>query len=282
MKHHLQCRSGCYKLAYGQRAASVSGNSLTFKGPVRKTLIFFFLSISLLALSCVAGNTPAADLMADKEAVIRHYGPPSGSVTLGDKEILTYPQGKVILKDGKVISMDFSEPKMAPAKKMAFLQPLGGPFRLSYDPDIWVPQGSWGTDPSPLNVGLTHHTGDFYLTLSIGSKKIPKDYIAAGVLQYLQSLKQPVTVVRRDTRMIKGGEVIYLHLVIGTQALKMAQHHYIYSGPRGTATVLVVGPNNPINVHLKDVMAALNGLEVIDAPTAENPEEKPAEPKNFL
>jgi hypothetical protein len=45
---------------------------------------------------------------ASKEDVIDAYGWPTGQTQAGEKEILTYPQGRVVLEKGKVEAVDFS------------------------------------------------------------------------------------------------------------------------------------------------------------------------------
>src|SRR5262245_8547098 len=54
---------------------------------------------------------------ASKEAVIDAYGWPNGQSQSGTKEVLTYPQGKVTLENGRVEKVDFSMTTPWPAPK---------------------------------------------------------------------------------------------------------------------------------------------------------------------
>lgn len=52
-----------------------------------------------------------------KEEVLEAYGWPSGQSRLGTREILTYPQGRVILEEGRVDRIDFSLKQAWPAPR---------------------------------------------------------------------------------------------------------------------------------------------------------------------
>ncbi|MEO6567698.1 MAG: thioredoxin family protein, partial [Opitutaceae bacterium] len=66
------------------------------------------LGILLIADARGADTRPVLGPGATRDAVIDTYGWPDGQSHLGDREIFTYPQGRVVLNAGVVERMDFS------------------------------------------------------------------------------------------------------------------------------------------------------------------------------
>ncbi|MBI5770197.1 MAG: restriction endonuclease [Verrucomicrobia bacterium] len=64
----------------------------------------------MLGLGCAraADTRPVVGPGATRDEVISAYGWPSGQSRLGTKEVLTYPQGSILISDGKVERVDFS------------------------------------------------------------------------------------------------------------------------------------------------------------------------------
>lgn len=89
---------------------------------VRVPAIWTFLSVAwrrgrrwVLAMAMIgsgiawaAETAPVVGLGATREAVLDAYGWPNGQSNSGDREIFTYPQGQVILRNGVVERMEFS------------------------------------------------------------------------------------------------------------------------------------------------------------------------------
>ncbi|HEY0966451.1 MAG TPA: thioredoxin family protein [Opitutaceae bacterium] len=67
---------------------------------VLRVLAAFFLLASILSAEIGMGST--------REQVIAEFGPPRGSTKAGHKEILTYPNGRVVLVLGQVSEMTMS------------------------------------------------------------------------------------------------------------------------------------------------------------------------------
>jgi hypothetical protein len=55
-----------------------------------------------------ADSRPLVGTGATRDEVVRTYGAPSGQSISGAKEVLTYPQGRVFLENGRVERVDFS------------------------------------------------------------------------------------------------------------------------------------------------------------------------------
>lgn len=83
--------------------------------------------VVLLATAVLGSQDPRRILPAgsSKEEVLEAYGWPSGQSKLGSREILTYPQGRVVLEEGKVDRIDFSlkQPWPAPRPRPDFSAP---------------------------------------------------------------------------------------------------------------------------------------------------------------
>lgn len=66
-------------------------------------------AVLLVAPALIAADTrPVVGPGASRDDVINAYGWPSGQSRLGNKEVLNYPQGSILLADGKVERVDFS------------------------------------------------------------------------------------------------------------------------------------------------------------------------------
>ncbi|ACB76963.1 restriction endonuclease [Opitutus terrae] len=83
----------------------------------------------LATLLPAAENSPVVGPGATRDEVLAAYGWPSGQSLSGGREIFTYPQGQVVLKDGVVERMDFSpnvpwpKPKPRPPAATASTKP---------------------------------------------------------------------------------------------------------------------------------------------------------------
>ena len=78
----------------------------------------FFLFGLLAAISCGAAESrPVVGPGATKDEVIDAYGWPTGQSQAGSKEILIYPQGRVLLDKGRVERVDFSLKMAWPAPR---------------------------------------------------------------------------------------------------------------------------------------------------------------------
>ena len=78
--------------------------------------VYFFTLLAPSGLAA-ADQRPVVGPGASKEAVLDAYGWPSGQTQAGAKEILTYPQGRVILDKGRVEVVEFSMKVPWPAPK---------------------------------------------------------------------------------------------------------------------------------------------------------------------
>ncbi len=67
-----------------------------------------FLRASLCALASWGAVACASEIAVGtpREKLIEARGQPVGVIAVGDREILTYPEGKITLKDGKVFAVD--------------------------------------------------------------------------------------------------------------------------------------------------------------------------------
>jgi len=62
--------------------------------------------LALVMAPCLLSADPLPG--TPREELITRYGEPKSSVILGEREILSYEAGKVVLRDGKVVECDFS------------------------------------------------------------------------------------------------------------------------------------------------------------------------------
>lgn len=71
----------------------------------------------LLSWLCLASVLEAAvGYGSTREEVIETYGPPRGQSQAGRREILTYADGRVVLEEGRVVTLDFK--KAPPAREV--------------------------------------------------------------------------------------------------------------------------------------------------------------------
>lgn len=75
----------------------------------RDWIRFFLLACAALcfAARAFAGEAPVVGPGATRDEALNAYGWPTGSSKSGAKEILTYPQGRITLENGKVERVDF-------------------------------------------------------------------------------------------------------------------------------------------------------------------------------
>lgn len=99
----------------------------------------------LAALLPAAENSPVVGPGATRDEVLAAYGWPSGQSMSGGREIFTYPQGQVVLKDGVVERMDFSpnmpwpKPKpRPPAATTSTKPPVGEKPAAIMRKDAWL------------------------------------------------------------------------------------------------------------------------------------------------
>ncbi len=99
--------------------------------------------IVLLAAATIrldaADSAPVFGPGATKEEIINAYGWPSGQSSTGTKEILTYPQGRITLENGRVEKMDFlpNVPWPAPRPRPAAPSPTSVK-KAEALPDFWL------------------------------------------------------------------------------------------------------------------------------------------------
>jgi hypothetical protein len=86
-----------------------------------------------------ADSQPVFGPGATKEEIINAYGWPSGQSQAGTKEILTYPQGRITLENGRVEKMDFlpNVPWPAPRPRPAAPSPTSV-RKAEALPDFWL------------------------------------------------------------------------------------------------------------------------------------------------
>lgn len=69
--------------------------------------------LALMATCGVFAQTTAAE-PADRASVVETYGSPAGTMRAGDREILTYPDRKIVIVDGRVVSSTLTPPTPSP------------------------------------------------------------------------------------------------------------------------------------------------------------------------
>lgn len=77
-------------------------------GPARLILATLWLAVACLAASGANDPRPVVGPGATKDDVIKAYGWPNGQSQSGNKEILSYAQGEVVLENGRVDRVNFS------------------------------------------------------------------------------------------------------------------------------------------------------------------------------
>ncbi len=95
--------------------------------------------LAAAAAGFAAGSAPVVGPGATKEEIINAYGWPSGQSQAGTKEILTYPQGRITLENGRVEKMDFlpNVPWPAPRPRPAPPSPTSTK-KAEPPPDFWL------------------------------------------------------------------------------------------------------------------------------------------------
>jgi thiol-disulfide isomerase/thioredoxin len=93
----------------------------------------------------VAGALEAAvGVGATRDEVIAALGAPRGTSQAGRREILTYPDGRVVLDEGRVTSVDFKRAK--PSAPSAPPAPVAPPPTPAPAPAVPVPADPWLVD----------------------------------------------------------------------------------------------------------------------------------------
>src|SRR5690242_13235316 len=80
-------------------------------------LFRFRASVSLVVAGLgFSGALPAAELGVGttREEVVAQLGAPKSKMSAGDREIFSYPQGRVIMADGKVVSLELKPAAATP------------------------------------------------------------------------------------------------------------------------------------------------------------------------
>lgn len=101
-----RCQPSGIRRYQGVRATKLS----SLRSRLARTIVFSGLLATCAALG--AETKPVLGPGATRDEVIDTYGWPNGQSQSGDREIFSYQQGRVVLKDGVVERMDFS-PKIA-------------------------------------------------------------------------------------------------------------------------------------------------------------------------
>jgi hypothetical protein len=125
----------------------------------------------LLVLACsfrlAAESAPVVGPGATKEEAINAYGWPGGQSQSGTKEILTYPQGRITLENGKVEKVDFDPRIPWPAPR-----PRPGAPSATSVKKVEAPTDFWVTDFSEAQAEAKRRNARI-LALFIGSDWSP-------------------------------------------------------------------------------------------------------------
>lgn len=81
----------------------------------------------------------ALGLGSTREEVIAHYGPPRGTSQAGKREILTYPEGRVMLEDGRVTFFELKLPPLADSPVPSAAPALPAPVATAEPPPAGPP-----------------------------------------------------------------------------------------------------------------------------------------------
>jgi hypothetical protein len=101
----------------------------------------------LAAMAGAADSRPVVGPGATRDEVIAAYGWPSGQSQAGAREILTYPQGRIALVEGKVELVDFSPAAAWPAPRPRPAAPTVTTARAVATVEKEMPPVDyWGTD----------------------------------------------------------------------------------------------------------------------------------------
>lgn len=251
-----------------------------------RILVSFFVLLRLLEGSPAIGQADSG-LPKSREDVIRLYGKPTGAVTAGAKEILTYPERKVLLSEGQVTSITAATPPVStsialPAPpvgaiaspNLRYLRPPRGSFRLSYDPAIWVPQNSKDPEHERFGRSATHVSGYVGIKLNTENASFVGHDLAAIVLDRVRATDPDFILKKKETVRIKGGDAIHLRVQAKSQGILNETDFYIHSSAKGTAQLMVSGTPEGMAAFAADVAAVPAGLEIISINTPEFPEGK--------
>lgn len=112
--------------------------------------LLWLLSAAAVAFAPARADTtrPVVGPGATRDEVLQAYGWPGGQSQSGGREILTYPQGRIVLQNGVVERMDFSpdvtwaKPKPRPAPATATKAPVAPPPAATPAPVV----DPWTTD----------------------------------------------------------------------------------------------------------------------------------------
>lgn len=146
--------------------------------------------VGVLLLACVLNCLRAdPEVGMTRDELIARYGDPLSSMTVGDREIASYDSGKVVLRDGKVLSCDFGA-KVSTSK----------PVESRATPAI-VPQMGWLTDfeQAKAQAGATRRK---MLVLFTGSTWCPAcirfEQVIGRSPQFLQAAQKNFVLVKLD------------------------------------------------------------------------------------
>lgn len=111
-----------------------AGLAARLRSGVAAAMLFAFAAAGL-----AASSAPVVGPGATKEEIINAYGWPSGQSQAGTKEILTYPQGRITLENGRVEKMDFlpNVPWPTPRPRPAPPSPTSAK-KAEPPPDFWL------------------------------------------------------------------------------------------------------------------------------------------------
>jgi hypothetical protein len=237
-------------------------------------------SLWVLLSPCQGSPTaaqPSPTPPATREEVIRLYGEPAGSVVVGVKEILTYPERKVLITAGKVTSIapNASARGESASKNLRYLRPPRGSFRLGYDPDVWVRVKSPDTEFDRFVRSLTHFSGRIELNLNTENASFAGHDLAAIVLERMRATDTAATIKKKEQRRIKGGEFTYFRIQVRIRGILNEVDFYIHSSPKGTAQLMISGLPEDMSAFATDVISVVNGLEILSVNTPEIPEVEP-------
>ncbi|MFH1459570.1 MAG: thioredoxin family protein [Candidatus Omnitrophota bacterium] len=125
------------------------------------------LTVSILFGLCIKNVYAEVNVGATREEIIATFGQPTGTMNSGDEEILTYPGGLIVLRDGVVQSMDdkFSERLAARKKENEFEQKQKKNGFIQY-------LGQWVTPQKKKNIEVNKKLEKKIFVYSQGGQEI--------------------------------------------------------------------------------------------------------------
>jgi len=152
-----------------------------------KTYLFFILSLIVSTAGAVQIGDTYAQVIAEK-------GPPTTKLQAGETQILNYPDGRIKLKDGKVVQSNAKLPEtLAAAEPAPSAQPSStGPT---------LPAGVWTTDYKAA-MAQSRATNQKVFLFFTGSdwcgwcKRLDREIL--GTTEFLSYAKQNVILVKID------------------------------------------------------------------------------------